>query len=199
MAVIITIMTFCSTVSLVVTASRQIFAYARDRGLPFTSFLSHVSACYKIIRIRRLAITEPEKVKPGWDVPLSSILVSFIVNCLLSLINIGSSVAFIAIVSLTVPALLPSYLISTSCVLLKRSRSEALPTCRWSLGKWGGPINVVAMVYLSLAYFFTFWPLYTPVTAETFNWTIKFMMLCSSLRWVTIGRMADMSMMALWF
>lgn len=191
-------MTFCSTVSLVATASRQMFAFARDRSFPFAAFLSHVSAGHKIIWIRRLAIAEPEKVKPGLDVPLNSIFISFIVNCLLSLINIGSSVAFNATVSLTVTALLSSYLISTSCVLLKRSRSEALPTCRWSLGKWGGPINVVAMVYLSLAYFFTFWPLYTPVTAETSNWTIKFMMLCSSLRWVTIGRMADMSMMALW-
>lgn len=192
-------MTFCSTVSLVATASRQMFAFARDRSLPFAAFLSHVSACHKIIRIRRLAIAEPEKVKPGLDVPLNSIFISFIVNCLLSLINIGSSVAFNATVSLIVTALLSSYLISISCVLLKRWRSEALPTCRWSLGKWGVPINVVAIVYLSLAYFVTFWSLYTPVTAETFNWPIKFMMLCSSLRWVTIGRMADMSMMALWF
>ena len=43
MSVIITTMTLCSTIDVVATASRQIFAFARDRGLPFASFLSHVS------------------------------------------------------------------------------------------------------------------------------------------------------------
>lgn len=43
MTCIITIMTLCSTISNVATASRQMFAFARDRGLPFASTLAYVS------------------------------------------------------------------------------------------------------------------------------------------------------------
>lgn len=42
MAALITIMTLCSTISNVATASRQMFAFARDRGLPFSNYLSQV-------------------------------------------------------------------------------------------------------------------------------------------------------------
>lgn len=43
MTSIITLMTLCSTISNVATASRQMFAFARDHGLPFASFVSRVS------------------------------------------------------------------------------------------------------------------------------------------------------------
>lgn len=42
MASLITLMTLCSTISNVATASRQMFAFARDSGLPFATFLSKV-------------------------------------------------------------------------------------------------------------------------------------------------------------
>lgn len=44
MTCIITTLTLCSTISNVATASRQIFAFARDRGLPFAATLSYVSS-----------------------------------------------------------------------------------------------------------------------------------------------------------
>lgn len=43
MACLIILMCLCSTISNVATASRQMFAFARDRGLPFSNFLAHVS------------------------------------------------------------------------------------------------------------------------------------------------------------
>ena len=43
MACLITLMCLCSTISNVATASRQMFAFARDRGLPFSDFLCRVS------------------------------------------------------------------------------------------------------------------------------------------------------------
>lgn len=39
MACLIILMCLCSTISNVATASRQMFAFARDRGMPFSSFL----------------------------------------------------------------------------------------------------------------------------------------------------------------
>ena len=112
------------------------------------------------------------KVKPGRAIPLNSILVCFLVNCLLSLINIGSSVAYNAIVSLDAAAIITSYLTCISCILLKRYRREPLRPRRWSLGKWGAPVNVLALCFLSMVYFFSFWPLYRDVGFETFNWSV---------------------------
>lgn len=43
MACLIILMCLCSTISNVATASRQMFAFARDRGLPFSGFLARVS------------------------------------------------------------------------------------------------------------------------------------------------------------
>lgn len=48
MACLIILMCLCSTISNVATASRQMFAFARDRGLPFSDFLAHV--CLLVLR-----------------------------------------------------------------------------------------------------------------------------------------------------
>lgn len=43
MTTILIILTFFGCITNVATASRQMFAFARDQGLPFSSFLSYVS------------------------------------------------------------------------------------------------------------------------------------------------------------
>ena len=43
MTAILIILTICGCISNVATASRQMFAFARDEGLPFSKFLAHVS------------------------------------------------------------------------------------------------------------------------------------------------------------
>ena len=112
------------------------------------------------------------QVKPGWDIPLNAVTVTFIIVCLVSVINIGSSVAFNAIVSLNTASLLTSYIISISCLLLKRWRGEPLPKWRWSLGRLGAPLNTIAVLYLLVAYVFSFFPLTASVTGTTMNWSI---------------------------
>lgn len=66
---------------------------------------------------------------------------------LLCLIQLGSTVAFNIIVSLSVLGLLSTYMISIGCVLLKRIRGEPLPPARWSLGRYGLAINAFAVLY----------------------------------------------------
>lgn len=111
------------------------------------------------------------RVRPGWDIPLNAVCVSFVVTCLLSLINLGSSVAFSAIVSLTVGAILSSYIISISCVALRRIRRQPLPCARWSLGRAGLACNIIAVLFLLLVYVFAFFPLAAPVEPESTNWS----------------------------
>jgi choline transport protein len=67
----------------------------------------------------------------------------------MSLVNLGSEVAFEAMLSLATVALMATYLMSIGCVLLKRLRGEELPSARWSLGRYGLAVNVVALLYTS--------------------------------------------------
>jgi len=157
-AIIIVMLSACA-VSEVAAASRQIWSFARDAGLPGHSWLS--------------------KVSPGWNIPLPAVTVSLTVSALLSLINIGSTVALNAITSLGAIAVLISYYLTIGCVVHRRLRGPALPVRRWSLGNWGLVINVAALVFLTPLIFFLTWPLVTPVTATTMNWSS--VMLCGIL------------------
>ncbi len=94
-----------------------------------------------------------------------------IVTLLLSLINIGSTVAFNAMLSLSTVALMATYLISIGCVTARRFNLEnPLPPARWSLGKAGLPVNCIALVYACWAFFWSFWPNSHDVMATNFNW-----------------------------
>lgn len=136
-------------ISTVATVSRQTWAFARDNGLPFSKFISHV--------------------KPGWNIPLNAILVTFMITAILSLINIGSTVAFNAIGSLSVSALLGTYIISLTCLVMRRFEGP-LPHRRWSLGSVGLLINVGAILFLLVVWVFVFFPMSPHVTPETMNW-----------------------------
>ena len=149
---ILIVLTICGCTSNVATASRQMWAFARDAGLPCSAVLARVSSL--------------------WNVPLNAVLMSFCISVLLFLINIGSTVAFNAIASLGVASLLSSYLISLVCLILKRLHHESLPPARWSLGRYGLWINGVAVVFLVVIWFFSFWPLAREVSATTMNWNV---------------------------
>ncbi|KAL4948130.1 amino acid/polyamine transporter I [Aspergillus filifer] len=135
------------------STSRQTFAFARDRGLPFANWIARVDQNRKI--------------------PVNAIALSCIISCLLSLINIGSSTAFHAIISLNVAALMYTYIISISCVIYRKLKHpESLPPRRWDMGKWGLPVNVIGLVYSCFALFWSLWPGDRHVTADNFNWSV---------------------------
>ena len=99
-------------------------------------------------------------------------MVSFAITVLLSMVNIGSTVAFNAIASLGTAALISSYIVSISCVTIKRYRGQRMPPARWSLGKLGGPINDFSILYLILVFIFSFFPETAIVNAVSMNWNI---------------------------
>lgn len=109
---------------------------------------------------------------------------------LLSLINLGSEVALNIITSLGTGALLSSYIVSVSCIILKRLRGEPLLPRRWSLGKWGLPINIVSVLFMTLCFVMNFFP-QSPheLTAESFNWNIVIVSACHLM--TIIGYVAD--------
>ena len=110
------------------------------------------------------------QVAPGWNIPLRAVMVSLVISALLACINIGSTTALNAINSLGGVSVISSYYITIFCLVWKRLRGEPLPPRRWSLGKWGLPINIASLVFLTPIWFFYFWPLATPVEPSTMNW-----------------------------
>jgi choline transport protein len=68
-------------------------------------------------------------------------------------------------------AILSSYLVTIGCLIWRRLYGAPLPPRRWSLGKAGLGINISAFLFVLPLWFFTFWPLATPVLASTMNWS----------------------------
>jgi choline transport protein len=95
---------------------------------------------------------------------------SFLVTAVLSLINLGSTVAIQAVASLSASLLLTSYMVSISTLLLRRYTGPSLPTRRWSLGRWGALVNIVALCFLCVFWVFSFFPATKVVTTTTMNW-----------------------------
>ncbi|KAF2832742.1 amino acid transporter-like protein [Ophiobolus disseminans] len=135
------------------SASRQLWAFARDNAVPNAARLAHVNETLKV--------------------PLAAVLGTAGVSCSLSLINIGSATVFNAVVSLTVAGLLGSYLIPFSLFFYKRIKYPAqLTPGPWSLGRYGVWVNGFAIAWCVVVMFFSFWPASVPVEPVNMNWSV---------------------------
>jgi len=81
-------------------------------------------------------------------------------------------VALNAINSVTISALMSSYILTIGCVLYRRLGGQPLPARRWSLGRAGMAINIASLVFLLPLFVFAFFPLATPVTPSSMNWGV---------------------------
>lgn len=104
------------------------------------------------------------------DVTTNSVYLSSLAAGIICLINLVSKFAFEVIISLTLLALLSTYMLSIGCVLRKRILKEPLPHARWSLGRWGLFINGFAFVYCAFAIVFCCFPPSLPVDTSNANW-----------------------------
>lgn len=142
-----------SNVAYQASVSRQTFAFGRDFGLPFSKWIGHVNA--------------------NLSIPMNAILLSAALTILVCLIDLGSSDAFNAILSLAAVAQMGTYCISITCVLHRRlTAPHTLPTGRWTLGRWGVLVNTVGAAYSWFVFFFGFWPSARPVTAGSMNYAV---------------------------
>ena len=105
-------------------------------------------------------------------VPLNALCISLVIVSLLALINIGSTVAFDAIMSLGTAALLSSYIISISCVRLRRWRNQPLPPARWSMGRFTPYCDTISILVMVVVFIFSFFPTTKYVDAQSMNWSV---------------------------
>jgi amino acid transporter len=81
-------------------------------------------------------------------------------------------VAFNAIMSLGTAALLSSYIISITCVRIRRWRNQPLPPARWSMGKFTPICDTISIMVLIVIWVFSFFPLTKEVDVTTMNWGV---------------------------
>ncbi|KAM0695670.1 hypothetical protein Q7P36_004152 [Cladosporium allicinum] len=142
---------FCA-VNQVTCSSRQVFAFARDKGLPYHEFLSRVN-------------------RNG--VPTNSVYVTLAYTCVLALIIIGSETAFNIILSVSATGLFTSYLVVIGTVLARKLRGEPFPASRFHIPRTIGiVVNIIAICFLSVAFLFLFFPAVPSPNAVDMNWGI---------------------------
>lgn len=123
----------------------------KTAGLPFSDYIAKVDA------------------KRG--VPVRATVVTTVFLGLLGLLNIASTAAFTAILSLAVVGIYISYLLPVILMLYVRLRQpNKLQYGPWKLGRWGVPLNVVAILYTLFTSVIMLFPPYQPVTALNMNY-----------------------------
>ncbi|KAI1618659.1 amino acid permease-domain-containing protein [Exophiala viscosa] len=107
MGAVVLALTWACATGIITTASRMTWSFARDHGTPFSRSLSYVSKGRRIPTVAVLTVTG-----------LAS---------LLTLIYIGSYVAFNDIVSLTITGFYSSYFLPAAFLLWHRIKGDILP------------------------------------------------------------------------
>lgn len=90
----------------------------------------------------------------------------------LSLIIIGSSIAFNNLISIGQVGTVGSYVVAIACITRKRIVGEPLLPSQFSLGRAGLAVNIFALCFLILAFVFPFFPSNPDPTPPEMNWNI---------------------------
>lgn len=115
----------------VTSASRLLFAMARDKGIIFPQYFTHIEF--------------------GLNVPLRAIVLCFVFNVMFGLLYLGPSVAFNAYMSSCTIFLNMSYIIPIITLLVRgrgllNQHRESDTT--FNLGAWGYSMNCLAVVFV---------------------------------------------------
>ncbi|KAF2648994.1 amino acid transporter-like protein [Lophiostoma macrostomum CBS 122681] len=173
LVIVITAVNVVSVSSVLATASRMLWAFSRENGLPGSSWIV--------------------KVNPESRIPVNAIIVTVVINVLLALISVGSTAAFAAFYSVVLAAYYASFILSAGVMLHKRLTTPAseIPWGPFRLGRFGTPVTVVSLCYTIMAGFFTFWPGSVDVTTVTMNYSSLLFgasILLSMVFWIFYGR-----------
>ena len=120
---------------------RMLFSMARDNKLPFGSQVARVSGRGKV--------------------PVIPALVTGILAIALLAINVGNQSAFLVITGIAIIMFYMAYLGVTAPMLVRRLRGEWPKRDHgpyFSLGRWGLPVNIAAVIYGTLVAINIAWP-----------------------------------------
>ncbi|KAF4761793.1 hypothetical protein N7455_002081 [Penicillium solitum] len=147
-AILVQFFTGCSAM---LADTRMAYAFARDDALPFSKFLS--------------------KVNPRTHTPVNAVWFVVIFSICLNCIAIGSTQTATAIFNITAPALDLSYVSVILAHQLYKSKVKFIEG-PFTLGKWGTPINYIAVVWVLFISTILFFPPQLPVTPANMNYAV---------------------------
>ncbi|KAF4551665.1 Amino acid permease-like protein 10 [Elsinoe fawcettii] len=154
-ALVAIMMTACG-INQATTSSRNLYAFARDNGMPFSEWIAYV--------------------RPGWDFPLNAVVATLFYAFITSLVIIASPNAFTIITSLSLNGLILSYLVAIVVLFWRKLKPEPLPRGKFTLGrKFGLTINFMAICFLSFVFVFSFFPTIPNPDPMTMNWSLLVM------------------------
>lgn len=137
-------------ISIMTTASRLTWGFARDGGLPFDRYLAVVSDV--------------------WQVPVRSLWAQGILIGLIGVLYLFANTVLEAILSVSTIALTISYALPIA-VLLYVGRDKLMPG-PFTLGRYGYFANVVSLIYCSITTVFFFFPGGPKPAPADMNWAI---------------------------
>jgi choline transport protein len=114
----------------ITSASRLLFAMARDKGMPLSDFFSTIN--------------------PRTHVPSRAILLCFVFNLLFGLLYLGPSVAFNAYVASCTIFLNVSYAMPVVVLLVRGRHVLSRETVAFSLGKYGYFANYIGVIFVGV-------------------------------------------------
>ncbi|KAF2816758.1 amino acid transporter [Mytilinidion resinicola] len=156
--------------SVYASVTRLVWAFARDKGLPFSSYFAYVH--------------------PTLRMPTRALGLVATICALIGLITVGNTSAFYAVISLGAIALYISYIVPIFLFLLRKIQGEHPHYGPFSLGKFGLAINIYAVIWCLFCIVWLPFPSVVPVTAANFNYAgpimlfVIFLALCD---WFTSG------------
>ncbi|KAF1928278.1 amino acid transporter [Didymella exigua CBS 183.55] len=164
MSLIITLIAAAATVAGVTSTSRTVWAFARDKAVPFDRYFAHVN--------------------PASHIPVRAVVLITILQMLLGFIYLGNSTAFNAILSMAILGLYTSYLIPIVYFMVYgRPRLAKHEFGFFKMPKaLGLGLNILSCAWLVLCIVFSTFPTFMPVTAQNMNYSTVVM-----VGWVVLG------------
>lgn len=119
---------------------------------------------------KRILRSKIQQVHPRLRIPFNSLALAASAIALLQLINIGSTTALYAILSLSTISLYISYVLPIIFFTLAKFRGDSIPYGPFRLGRWGIPANLFSIAYGIFILVWLPFPPYMPVTALNMNY-----------------------------
>ncbi|PWY93933.1 amino acid transporter [Aspergillus sclerotioniger CBS 115572] len=123
-------------ISILTTASRLTWGFARDGGLPWSGYLMHID--------------------PVWKVPARALWFQGFWIALVGILYLFANTVLDAILSVSTIALTISYGIPIAALLVVGR--DKLPPSQFNLGRWGAPINWISIIYCAITTVFFLFP-----------------------------------------
>lgn len=123
-------------ISILTTASRLTWGFARDGGLPWSRYFSHVD--------------------PVWQVPARSLWGQGFLIALVGVLYLFANTVLVAILSVSTIALTVSYAMPILALLI--TGRDRLPPGPFRLGRWGPWLNWISIVYCIITTVFFLFP-----------------------------------------